>query len=232
MSAASSSRKKSGAPTPGKAGDGFVEIRRRGLMLVLSSPSGAGKTSISRALLARDPLLQMSVSATTRPKRPGEVPGVDYHFVDATEFNLMVNRQEFLEYAKVFGNYYGTPRPPVEAALAEGRDVLFDIDWQGTQQLAERAPEDLVSVFILPPSTRELERRLHTRAQDSDEEVAKRMAKAADELSHWPEYHYVLVNHELEQTIQQVQAILQAERLRRERQVGLHEFVKALREGQ
>jgi guanylate kinase len=232
MSAASSSRKKTGAPVPAKVGDGFVEIRRRGLMLVLSSPSGAGKTSISRALLARDPLLQMSVSATTRPKRPGEVPGVDYHFVDATEFNLMVNRQEFLEYAKVFGNYYGTPRPPVEAALDEGRDVLFDIDWQGTQQLAERAPEDLVSIFILPPSTRELERRLHTRAQDSDEEVAKRMAKAADELSHWPEYHYVLVNHELEQTIQQVQAILQAERLRRERQVGLHEFVKALREGQ
>jgi len=232
MSATASNKKRSGAPTPAKAGDGFVEIRRRGLMLVLSSPSGAGKTSISRALLARDPLLQMSVSATTRPKRPGEVPGVDYHFVDATEFNLMVNRQEFLEYAKVFGNYYGTPRPPVEAALDEGRDVLFDIDWQGTQQLAERAPEDLVSIFILPPSTRELERRLHTRAQDSDEEVAKRMAKAADELSHWPEYHYVLVNHELEQTIQQVQAILQAERLRRERQVGLHEFVKALREGQ
>jgi guanylate kinase len=232
MSAAPSNKKKAGASASEKTGNGFAEIRRRGLMLVLSSPSGAGKTSISRALLARDPLLQMSVSATTRPKRPGEVPGVDYHFVDATEFNLMVNRQEFLEYAKVFGNYYGTPRPPVEAALSQGRDVLFDIDWQGTQQLAERAPEDLVSVFILPPSTRELERRLHSRAQDSDEEVAKRMAKAADELSHWPEYHYVLVNHELEQTIQQVQAILRAERLRRERQVGLHEFVKALREGQ
>ncbi|MGH6939983.1 guanylate kinase [Hypericibacter sp.] len=201
-------------------------------MLVLSSPSGAGKTSISRALLARDPLLQMSVSATTRPKRPGEVPGVDYLFVDAEQFNLMVNRQEFLEYAKVFGNYYGTPRAPVDAALSGGRDVLFDIDWQGTQQLDARAPKDLVTIFILPPSTRELERRLHTRAQDSAEEVANRMAKAADELSHWPEYHYVLVNHELEQTIQQVQAILQAERLRRERQVGLHEFVKALREGQ
>jgi guanylate kinase len=232
MSASTSNKKKSGAAAPEPAASGFVEIRRRGLMLVLSSPSGAGKTSISRALLARDPLLQMSVSATTRPKRPGEVPGVDYLFVDAEEFNLMVNREEFLEYAKVFGNYYGTPRAPVDAALSAGRDVLFDIDWQGTQQLDARAPKDLVTIFILPPSTRELERRLHTRAQDSAEEVAKRMAKAADELSHWPEYHYVLVNHELEQTIQQVQAILQAERLRRERQVGLHEFVKALREGQ
>jgi guanylate kinase len=232
MSASTSNKKKSGAAAPEPAASGFVEIRRRGLMLVLSSPSGAGKTSISRALLARDPLLQMSVSATTRPKRPGEVPGVDYLFVDAEEFNLMVNRQEFLEYAKVFENYYGTPRAPVDAALGAGRDVLFDIDWQGTQQLDARAPKDLVTIFILPPSTRELERRLHTRAQDSAEEVAKRMAKAADELSHWPEYHYVLVNHELEPTIQQVQAILQAERLRRERQVGLHEFVKALREGQ
>jgi len=232
MSATTSNKKKSGAAASGPAASGFVEIRRRGLMLVLSSPSGAGKTSISRALLARDPLLEMSVSATTRPKRPGEVPGIDYLFVDAEEFNLMVNRDEFLEYAKVFGNYYGTPRAPVEAALGAGRDVLFDIDWQGTQQLDARVPKDLVTVFILPPSTRELERRLHTRAQDSAEEVAKRMAKAADELSHWPEYHYVLVNHELEQTIQQIQAILQAERLRRERQVGLHEFVKALREGQ
>lgn len=232
MTASTSNKKKSGAVAPELAASGFVEIRRRGLMLVLSSPSGAGKTSISRALLQHDPLLQMSVSATTRPKRPGEVPGVDYLFVDAEEFNLMVNRDEFLEYAKVFGNYYGTPRAPVEAALGAGRDVLFDIDWQGTQQLDARAPKDLVTIFILPPSTRELERRLHTRAQDSAEEVAKRMAKAADELSHWPEYHYVLVNHALEQTIQQVQAILQAERLRRERQVGLHEFVKALREGQ
>jgi guanylate kinase len=232
MSAGTSSKKKTGATAPVPAASGFAEIQRRGLMLVLSSPSGAGKTSISRALLARDPLLQMSVSATTRPKRPGEVPGVDYHFVDAEEFNLMVNRQEFLEYAKVFGHYYGTPRAPVEAALSSGRDVLFDIDWQGTQQLDASAPKDLVTVFILPPSTRELERRLHMRAQDSAEEVSKRMAKAADELSHWPEYHYVLLNHDLERTIQQVQAILQAERLRRERQVGLHEFVKALREGQ
>jgi guanylate kinase len=224
-----------GSDTPG-GGDpapaGFATVQRRGLMLVLSSPSGAGKTSISRKLLERDPMLQMSVSATTRPKRPGEVPGVDYHFVDATEFNLMINRQAFLEYAKVFGNYYGTPRAPVESAVSSGRDVLFDIDWQGTQQLAERAPEDLVSVFILPPSTRELERRLRQRAQDSAEEVARRMAEAADELSHWPEYDYVLINESLDETVRKVEAILLAERLRRARQIGLHEFVKALREGQ
>lgn len=222
-------------PAPSSDGPpqgGFAEVRRRGLLLVLSSPSGAGKTSISRALLARDANLEMSVSATTRPKRPGEVPGVDYHFVDGTSFNLMVNRGELLEFAKVFDNYYGTPRAPVEAALNSGRDMLFDIDWQGTQQLQQHLPQDLVRVFILPPSTRELERRLQTRAQDSAAVVAKRMGKAADELSHWPEYDYVLVNRDLEETVRQVQAILQAERLRRERQVGLHEFVKALREGQ
>jgi guanylate kinase len=211
---------------------GFAGLGRRGLMLVLSSPSGAGKTTISRRLLACEPELQMSVSVTTRPKRPGEVAGVDYHFLEPTEFNLRVNRQELLEWAKVFGHYYGTPRAPVEAALAAGRDVLFDIDWQGTQQLAERAAEDLVSVFILPPSTRELERRLRRRAQDSAEEVARRMAKAADEMSHWPEYHYIVVNSDIERSLKQVQAILQAERLRRERQLGLHEFVKGLREGQ
>jgi guanylate kinase len=201
-------------------------------MLVLSSPSGAGKTTLSRMLLAREPDLQMSVSVTTRPKRPGEVAGVDYHFVEPTEFNLQVNRQELLEWAKVFGHYYGTPRRPVEAALAAGRDVLFDIDWQGTQQLVERAAEDLVSIFILPPSTRELERRLRARAQDSGEEVARRMAKAADEMSHWAEYRYIIVNHDLEQSLAKVQAILQAERLKRERQIGLHDFVKGLREGQ
>ena len=211
---------------------GFVEVRRRGLMLVLSSPSGAGKTTLSRMLLASDPGIEMSVSVTTRPKRPGEVSGVDYHFIDPTEFNLRANRRELLESAKVFGHYYGTPRAPVEAALAEGRDVLFDIDWQGTQQLAERAPKDLVRVFILPPSTLELERRLRVRAQDSTQEVARRMARAADEMSHWAEYDYIIVNHDLQRSLVQVQAILQAERLRRERQVGLHEFVKGLREGQ
>lgn len=216
----------------GELAGGFGEIHRRGLMLVLSSPSGAGKTTIARLLLERDNNLTMSVSVTTRAKRPGEVAGADYHFIDRVEFDLMVNRRELLEYAKVFGNYYGTPRAPVEAALAAGRDMLFDIDWQGTQQLEEAMPRDLVRVFILPPSTRELERRLKARAQDSPAEVARRMAKAADEMSHWAEYDYVIVNRGIEESVQKVQAILTAERLRRDRLVGLHEFVKALREGQ
>ncbi len=201
-------------------------------MLVLSSPSGAGKTTLSRMLRDREPDLQMSVSVTTRPRRPGEVAGTDYHFIDKTEFDLRLNRQELLEWAKVFGHYYGTPRAPVEAALAVGRDVLFDIDWQGTQQLKERAAEDLVSIFILPPSTRELERRLRARAQDSQDEVARRMAKAADEMSHWAEYDYIIVNRDLAASLLRIQAILQAERLRRGRQVGLHDFVKGLRAGQ
>ena len=207
-------------------------LSRRGLMLVLSSPSGAGKTTISRELLRRDDNLVMSVSATTRPKRPGEVEGVDYRFVEATEFNLMINRGELLEHAKVFGNYYGTPRAPVEEAVASGRDVLFDIDWQGTQQLADKLPQDLVSVFVLPPSTRELEWRLKTRAQDPASVVAERMAKAADEMSHWDAYHYIVINRTLEDSVLRVQAIVAAERCRRERQVGLAGFVKRLREGQ
>ncbi len=210
----------------------FVEVRRRGLMLVLSSPSGAGKTTISRRLLDLEPQLALSISATTRQKRPGETAGVDYHFVDPTEFNLMINRGEFLEYAKVFDNYYGTPKAQVAREIAQGRDILFDIDWQGTQQLAHNAREDLVSIFILPPSTRELERRLHTRAQDSAEVVAKRMAKAADEMSHWAEYDYIVVNHDVDSSVESVRAILRAERLRRQRQVGLTDFVKGLREGQ
>ncbi len=208
------------------------ETTRRGLMLVLASPSGAGKTAISRKLLERDSNLTMSVSVTTRPKRPGEASGVDYRFVDSTEFDLMIKQGELLEYAKVFGHDYGTPKEPVEAALASGRDVLFDIDWQGTQQLVENARDDLVAVFILPPSTAELERRLRERAQDSDEVVAERMAKAADEMSHWPEYDYIVVNHDIEESVGQVHAILIAERLRRERQLGLADFVKRLREGQ
>lgn len=207
------------------------ETTRRGLMLVLASPSGAGKTAISRKLLERDGNLTMSVSVTTRPKRPGEESGVDYRFVDSTEFDLMIKQGELLEYAKVFGHDYGTPREPVEEALASGRDVLFDIDWQGTQQLVENARDDLVAVFILPPSTAELERRLRERAQDSDEVVAERMAKAADEMSHWPEYDYIVVNHDIEESVGQVHAILVAERLRRERQLGLADFVKRLREG-
>ena len=209
----------------------FDRIARRGLMLVLSSPSGAGKTTISRMLLERDSALSMSVSSTTRPIRPGEEDGRDYHFVDPTEFNLMINRQEFLEHAKVFGNYYGTPRSAVEGALAGGSDVIFDIDWQGAQQLSQVAGGDLVRVFILPPSTEELDRRLHTRAQDSDVVVASRMTKAADEMSHWAEYDFIVINEDVEKSVAQVQAILTAERSRRKRQVGLSEFVKRLQEG-
>ena len=208
------------------------EITRRGLMLVLSSPSGAGKTTIARKLLEREPNLKMSVSATTRPRRRGEVQGIDYQFVEASAFGEMVNRGELLEHAKVFGHYYGTPRKPVEAALAAGRDMLFDIDWQGTQQLAQSARSDLVSVFILPPSTAELERRLKGRAQDSAEVVASRMAKAADEVSHWPEYDYIVINVEVEESVAEVRAILVAERLRRARQIGLVDFVKRLQQGQ
>jgi len=207
-------------------------IKRRGLMLVLSSPSGAGKTTISRELLSRDDNLALSVSATTRPKRPGETAGEDYDFIDAVDFNLMVNRRELLEHAKVFDHYYGTPRKAVEGALSEGRDMLFDIDWQGTQQLAESARDDLVTVFILPPSTEELNRRLHSRAQDPEDVVAARMAKASDEISHWAEYHYIIVNRDLYESVSAVHAILNAERLRRERQVGLTDFVKRLRDGQ
>ena len=207
-------------------------VHRRGLMFVLSSPSGAGKSTIAREILARDNGITMSVSATTRPKRPGEVAGRDYHFVDKAEFNMILNRGEFLEYAKVFDNYYGTPSEPVMQALAAGRDVLFDIDWQGTQQIAEKARDDLVSVFILPPSTLELERRLKKRAQDPPEVVARRMSKAADEMSHYAEYDYIIVNHDIDESVGQAMAILMAERLRRERMAGLGEFVKGLRAGQ
>ena len=206
-------------------------VGRRGLMLVLSSPSGAGKTSISRRLLAADDGIELSVSATTRKRRPGEVEGKDYHFVSKDEFHLMINQGELMEYAKVFDNYYGTPVAPGMAAMADGRDVLFDIDWQGTQQLADANRDDLVSVFILPPSTRDLEKRLLGRAQDSADVVAARMAKAADEISHYREYDYILVNADLDQAVADVRAILQAERLRRDRQVGLTAFVKQLRAG-
>ena len=204
------------------------EVRRRGLMLVLSSPSGAGKTTISRALLTRDAGIVMSVSVTTRPMRPGEVEGRDYFFVDQPRFDAMVAEGALLEHAHVFGRSYGTPRGAVEAALAAGRDVLFDIDWQGTQQLALGARDDLVSVFVLPPTTEELERRLRARAQDSAEEVARRMAKASQEMSHWAEYDYIVVNHEIEASVASVMAILRAERLRRPRQTGLDDFVRGL----
>tara|TARA_B100001971_G_scaffold120716_1_gene111184 strand:+ start:158 stop:769 length:612 start_codon:yes stop_codon:yes gene_type:complete len=201
-------------------------------MLVLSSPSGAGKTTISRALLERDDNLTMSVSATTRPMRPGEVDGEDYFFVDEIKFNKMIIDGELLEHANVFGNFYGTPRKPVEDALADGKDILFDIDWQGTQQLAanDSTRDDLVSVFILPPNTAELENRLRIRAQDPEDVVQKRMSKAVDEMSHYREYGYVIVNDEVDASVRQVKTILTAERTRIGRQMGLHEFVQELRE--
>ena len=203
-------------------------IGRRGLLLVLSSPSGAGKTAISRALLAQDRMLTMSVSATTRPMRPGEEDGVDYDFIDDEAFARMVERDAFLEHADVFEYRYGTPREPVERALAAGRDMLFDVDWQGLPQIAQLAGDDLVSIFILPPSAGELERRLMARAQDSDEVVAGRMARAAGEISHWSEYDYVIVNTDLDESVASARAIIDAERLRRGRQTGLLEFVKRL----
>ena len=206
-------------------------ILRRGLMLVLSSPSGAGKTTLSRQLLGNDSQIQLSVSCTTREKRSGEQDGVDYRFIDTGSFRGMIERGEFLEHARVFDHYYGTPQAPVEEALAAGRDVLFDIDWQGTQQLKEKGRDDLVTVFILPPSTRDLERRLITRAQDSPDVVARRMAKAADEMSHWAEYEYAIINRDIATSLNQLKSILTAERLKRERQLGLASFVKALREG-
>ena len=203
-------------------------VSRRGLMLVLSSPSGAGKTSIARQLLEGDDNLTLSVSATTRAPRPNEVDGRDYHFVDQGRFDQMVAQDEFLEYATVFSHSYGTPKADVMAALARGADVLFDIDWQGTQQVANAARTDLVSVFILPPSREALHQRLVARAQDSADVVAARMAKASDEISHYREYDYIVVNEELDQSVASVRAILAAERLRRDRQAGMTEFVRTL----
>jgi guanylate kinase len=200
-------------------------------MLVLSSPSGAGKTSIARRLLRSDPNVTMSVSVTTRPQRAGEVDGRDYSFISEEAFESLIAEGALLEYATVFGNHYGTPRRPVMQALEAGRDVLFDIDWQGTQQLGEMARDDLVSVFILPPSAAELERRLRARAQDSDDVIARRMAKAASEMSHWREYEYVIVNHDLDRSVEDVVAILRAERLKRARLSGLTELVRDLQAG-
>jgi guanylate kinase len=203
-------------------------IARRGLMLILSSPSGAGKTTLSRLLLRSDRKVELSISVTTRPKRRGEINGRDYHFIDRTRFEDMIARGELLEWAEVFGHRYGTPRQPVTKALQAGRDVLFDIDWQGTQQLREKARSDVVSVFILPPTVKELEHRLKRRAQDSKPVIGTRMAKAAGEMSHWPEYDYVIVNREKRQAFAELRAILAAERLKRERQVGLSDFVRRL----
>jgi len=207
---------------------GFDGVERRGLMFVLSSPSGAGKTTLSRLLIDRMAGLQMSVSATTRPMRPGEVDGHDYHFIDKAKFEQMVKRNELLEWATVFDNRYGTPRVPVEQALSAGQDVLFDIDWQGTQQLREKARADVVSVFILPPSATDLEMRLHSRAQDSAEVIRGRMNRASHEMSHWAEYDYIVINHDIDEAFAEVQSILKAERLKRERRTGLTTFVREL----
>jgi guanylate kinase len=211
-------------------GHGFDGVDRRGLLFVLSSPSGAGKTTLSRPLIASMPGLKMSISVTTRKKRPGEVDGRDYLFVEKARFADMVERGELLEWATVFDNRYGTPRAPVEAALSKGEDVLFDIDWQGTQQLREKARADVVSVFILPPSAADLERRLHSRAQDSKEVIRSRMSRASHEMSHWAEYDYIVINHEIDAAFAEVQSILKAERLKRERRVGLTTFVRKLQQ--
>jgi guanylate kinase len=209
----------------------MTDVKRRGVMLVLSSPSGAGKTTISRRLLGADQDLKLSVSVTTRAPRSGEVDGIDYHFIDRAKFDALVAQGDLLEHAEVFGHCYGTPKQGVEERLADGRDVLFDIDWQGTQQLQRRARADLATVFILPPSVRELERRLHIRAQDSDAIVRRRMEGAGRELDHWHEYDYVVINDDLDRAINEVRSILTAERLRRVRRTGVECYVGDLRRG-
>jgi guanylate kinase len=207
------------------------KIRRRGLLLVLSSPSGAGKTTITRRLVEEDPALTLSVSVTTRRQRPGEVDGRDYRFIDQTRFDEMAAQGELLEHARVFSNCYGTPRQPIDAALAAGHDVVGDVDWQGTQQLVASIPDDLVSVFVLPPSLTALQQRLGSRGQDSASDIAARMAKSTEEMSHWPEYDYVIVNDTVEDSVALARAIVAAERLRRTRQTGLADFVDSLRAG-
>lgn len=208
-----------------------LKDQRRGLMIVLSSPSGAGKTTMTRRLLAQDPQIAMSVSVTTRPPRPGERDGEDYYFISKDKFAELEERDELLEHARVFDNYYGTPREPVEAALSDGKDIVFDIDWQGAQQLTEAAADDLVKIFILPPNMRELEQRLRTRAQDSDDVIAKRMSKSENEISHWAEYDYVLVNENIDRAMGELLSIVTAERMRRRRQPWLSGFVKRLIDG-
>jgi guanylate kinase len=205
-----------------------ASIARRGLMLVMSSPSGAGKTTLSRLLLDADKGVELSISVTTRPRRLSEVDGRDYHFIDQRRYDAMVRNGDLLESATVFGQCYGTPREPVERALAQGRDVLFDIDWQGTQQLVNKCRSEIATIFILPPSLAELERRLRRRAEDTHDIIRKRMDEAADELAHWGEYDYVIVNHDLDQAYAEVRTVLNAERLKRARQIGLPEFMRDL----
>ncbi|RMH49212.1 MAG: guanylate kinase [Alphaproteobacteria bacterium] len=206
-----------------------MQIKRRGLLIILSSPSGAGKSTLSRRLMEWDPSIRFSVSATTRPPRPGEVDGREYHFLDRETFERMVDEGAFLEHAEVFGNLYGTPRAPVEAAIEEGNDILFDIDWQGGQQIRNSPlSEDVVSIFVLPPSIRALEARLRKRGQDPEEVIRARMSRSRDEISHWAEYDYVLVNDDLERCSTEVETIVSAERLRRRRRPGLTEFVRSL----
>ncbi|MFN4240374.1 MAG: guanylate kinase [Erythrobacter cryptus] len=203
-------------------------LQRRGLMFILSSPSGAGKTTLSRMLLEADPAIKLSVSATTRPPRPGEIDGVHYHFVSPERFQQMIEADDFYEWAEVFGHRYGTPKGMIRAALKEGQDFLFDIDWQGTQQLYQKDQQDVVRVFILPPSIEELHRRLRSRATDSEEVIAARMERARAEISHWDGYDYVIINDDVEVCFAKVRAILEAERMKRQRQTGLIPFVRHL----
>lgn len=216
--------------SPSAALSSPINVKRRGLMLILSSPSGAGKTTIARRLLDLEPELSLSVSVTTRPKRPSEVDGVHYHFIDRQHYDEMVEQGELLEHAEVYGHGYGTPAAAVEGALERGKDVLFDIDWQGAQQLRQQVSQDIVTMFILPPSTEELARRLRKRAEDTDDVVARRLAQIAADVTHWAEYDYVMINHDLEESIAAARSVLTAERLKRRRQIGLADFVSQFRE--
>ncbi|TWB55143.1 guanylate kinase [Rhizobium sp. ERR 922] len=207
-----------------------IPIARRGLMLAISSPSGAGKSTIARTLLDKDKQVSLSVSVTTRQRRPSEIEGVHYHFVSQREFERLRDSDSLLEWAEVHGNFYGTPREPVETAMSEGRDMLFDIDWQGAQQLQEKMPADVVSIFVLPPTMTELQSRLHRRAEDSEEVIAMRLANSRAEIAHWREYDYVIVNDDLNIAFDAVQSIVKAERLRRDRRHGMFDFVRGLLE--
>ncbi|QND50070.1 guanylate kinase [Rhizobium lusitanum] len=207
-----------------------IPIARRGLMLAISSPSGAGKSTIARTLLDIDKHVGLSVSVTTRQRRPSEIAGVHYHFVSQREFERLRDSDSLLEWAEVHGNFYGTPREPVETAMAEGRDMLFDIDWQGAQQLQEKMPADVVSIFVLPPTMTELQSRLHRRAEDSEEVIATRLANSRSEIAHWREYDYVIINDDLNAAFDAVQSIVKAERLRRDRRHGMFDFVRGLLE--